>query len=137
MVRGLRKRVAQRAGLRESALTLERTTATQMVTANCRYNWPEMPGRKAIGTKTANRTKVVATMGPVIWCIDLSAASLGPQLLLLHKPLDILHHDDGVVHHQSDGQDQSEQGNGVGAESHHQHYGKRADEGNRNGQCWY
>ena len=35
-----------------------------------------MPGRKAVGTKTAYSTRVVATMGPVTWAMARLAASL-------------------------------------------------------------
>src|SRR3989344_2413449 len=39
------------------------------------------------------------------------------QVLLGHHPLDVLHHDDGVVHQQADGQDHAEHGQGVDGEA--------------------
>ena len=64
------------AGLRVRAFTEEKTTATQMVTANCRYISPEMPGNIATGTNTASNTSVVATIAPPTSFMVISTASL-------------------------------------------------------------
>ena len=64
-----------RAGLRVSALTEEMITATEMVTENCWYNLPVIPGMNATGTNTASNTSVVAITGPVTSAIALVTAS--------------------------------------------------------------
>src|SRR6202007_3111052 len=46
-----------------------------IVTANCRNSVPEMPGMKAIGTKTDRSTKVIAMIGAVICVIAFFVAS--------------------------------------------------------------
>jgi len=56
------------------------TTATHIVTANCLYSCPLMPGMKATGTKTARSTRVVATIGPVTCPMALTVAGLGLSL---------------------------------------------------------
>ena len=65
------------AGLRVNAFSEENTTATQIVTANCRYISPVIPGSIATGTNTASSTSVVAIMAPPTSCMVTSAASLG------------------------------------------------------------
>ncbi len=45
----------------------------------------------------------------------------------------VLHNDDGVVHHDADGQDQGEQGHEVDGEAQERNRGKRADNGHRHG----
>ena len=51
--------------------------ATATVTANWRNNSPEMPGMKAIGTKTDSRTSVIAMIGAVISAMARLLASAG------------------------------------------------------------
>jgi hypothetical protein len=70
-----RSRRAARAGLRESALKAEMSTETAMVTANCWYIRPVMPGMNAVGMKTADRMRAMATTGPDTCSIALMAAS--------------------------------------------------------------
>ena len=67
--------VAQSAGLNVSALMEEMTTATEIVTANCRYMRPVRPGRKPVGTNTASSTSVVAITGPVTCFMALRVAA--------------------------------------------------------------
>ena len=57
-----------------------------------------------------------------------------PKPLFFHNPLGIFNHHDGIVHHQADGQDQGEKGQGVGAESQGQQYCEAAHQGNGNGE---
>ena len=66
----------QSAGLKVKALSEEISTAKEIVTENCLYNSPVIPGIKATGTKTANSTKVVAIIGPETCSIALVTASL-------------------------------------------------------------
>ena len=75
-VRG-RSSSAQSAGLRVRALNAERSTDTAIVTANCWYIRPVIPGMKAVGTKTAARMSAIATTGPETSSIALKAASRG------------------------------------------------------------
>src|ERR1700719_4779745 len=75
-VLGLRIRAAS-AGLSDSALKADNTTETAMVTANCWYSRPVIPGMNAVGMNTADRTRAMPITGPEISSMDLSAASLG------------------------------------------------------------
>src|ERR1700681_2540968 len=75
-VLGLRINAAS-AGLNDSALKADNTTETAMVTANCWYNRPVMPGMNADGMNTADRTRAMPTTGPEISSMALSAASFG------------------------------------------------------------
>ena len=62
-----------------SALKAERITETEIVTANCWYSRPVIPGMKAVGRKTAARINAIATTGPDTWDIALSVASRGER----------------------------------------------------------
>jgi hypothetical protein len=64
---GTPRSVAQSAGLSVSALTVEKQIATDIVTANCWYTRPVMPGMKPTGTKMASSTSVVA-MTALVTC---------------------------------------------------------------------
>ncbi len=48
-----------------------------MVTANCRYISPVIPGNIATGRNTASSTRLVAMIAPPTSCMVTSAASLG------------------------------------------------------------
>ena len=104
----LAKIQAARAGVIVMALMAEMIIATEMVRANWRKNWPVMPPRKALGRSTELSTSVMARIGPVISFIALMVASRTRQALL-QPALDVLQHDDGVVHDDADGQHQPEQ----------------------------
>ena len=67
----------QSAGLSVSALKAEMSTDTAIVTANCWYMRPVMPGMNAVGTNTAARMSAIATTGPDTSSIALKAASRG------------------------------------------------------------
>ncbi len=47
--------------------------------------------------------------------------------------LDVLDHDDGVVHHDADGENEPEQRQRVDGKTHHEQHGKGADDRHRNG----
>ena len=68
---------AERAGLSVSALNAEMMTDTAIVNANCWYMRPVMPGMKAVGMNTADRTSAIPTTGPDTSSIALKAASRG------------------------------------------------------------
>ncbi len=53
----------------------EITIDTETATANCWKSWPLRPGMKATGTKTESRTRVIATIAPVISPMARRAAS--------------------------------------------------------------
>jgi pimeloyl-ACP methyl ester carboxylesterase len=57
----------------------ESRTEIAIVTANCWYRRPVMPGIKAVGTNTADRTNAIPTTGPESSCIAFRAASLGAK----------------------------------------------------------
>ena len=68
--------VAHSAGLSVSAFSVEKQIATDIVTANCWYTLPVMPGMNPTGTKIASSTSVVAITAPVTSRIVSSVASL-------------------------------------------------------------
>ena len=68
---------AASAGLRVSALNAEMSTDTAMVTANCWYICPVIPGMNAVGTNTAARMSAMATTGPDTCSMAFNAASRG------------------------------------------------------------
>src|SRR5260370_41481294 len=55
---------AQRAGLSVSETKHEMTVDAAIVTANCRKNSPEIPERKADGTKTAHNVSAIEISAP-------------------------------------------------------------------------
>src|SRR6056297_655513 len=77
--------IAHNAGDRLSALIDEITTETEIATANCWNNCPEIPGMNATGTNTDKRTSVVAAIGPVISAIaaDEACAGVSPGSLAI------------------------------------------------------
>ena len=123
---------AASAGLRVSELKAEKTVETAMVTANCRKNWPVIPPMKAQGTNTAHSTSATATTGPVTSSIALRVASRGGNPCSSQRP-DVLDDDDGVVHHDADGQHQPEQRQVVQREAQGRHDGEGADDGDGDG----
>ena len=55
------------------------------------------------------------------------------DLALLHDTLDILDHDDRIIHHNTNGQHQTQQSQRIERKAHDQHEPERADQRNRNG----
>ena len=76
-----------------------------MVTANSLNSRPRMPPMNSTGMKTAASESVMETM---VKPISPRALQRRLQRLLahLHVPDDVLQHHDGVVHHESDREDQ-------------------------------
>ena len=62
-----------------SALNAENTTDTAMVTANCWYRRPVMPGMNAVGTNTATRMSAIAMTGAETSRMAFSVASVGDR----------------------------------------------------------
>jgi hypothetical protein len=74
----------------------------------------------------------MAMIGPVSSRAPRSAASNG-RAALAQMALDVLDHDDGVVHHQPDGQHDGEQREQVQREAERLHQEDAADQGHRDG----
>ena len=104
-----------------------------MVTANCWYSRPVMPGMKAVGMKTAARMRAMAITGPVTSSIACRAASWG-VIPSFNMVLDRLHHDDRIVHHQADGQHQAKEREGVDGKSEQGKDNEGSDQRNRDRQ---
>ena len=68
---------ADNAGVSVSALKAEITIETAMVSANCWYSRPVVPGKNPTGTKTAASTSAVAMTAPVTSAIAADEASRG------------------------------------------------------------
>src|SRR6202007_176744 len=66
---------AQRAGLSVSETKHDMTVDAAIVTANWRKNSPEIPERKAEGTKTAHNVRAIEINAPPTSSIVLCAAS--------------------------------------------------------------
>src|SRR5262249_1303029 len=69
--------MADSAGLSVKALKAENRTDTAIVTANCLYNCPVMPGTNAVGINTAARISAIAITGPETSSMALMVASCG------------------------------------------------------------
>ena len=59
------KNKAHRAGVKVKAQIADRAIDTEIVMANCLYNWPVEPPIKDTGINTAASTKAIATTGPL------------------------------------------------------------------------
>ena len=57
----------------------ETDTDTTMVSANCLYSWPVVPGRNAAGMNTEHMTSTTATSEVAISSMDRSVASRGAR----------------------------------------------------------
>ena len=86
-----------------------------------------------MGTNTAHSTSTMAMTGPVTSCMALMAASRAVTRLLAHDALDVLEHDDGVVHHDADGEHHAEERERVDGVAEQQQPGERPDERHRHG----
>jgi len=67
-----------------------------------------MPGMKAVGMKTAERTSAMPTTGPEISCMALESGFLWRETIF-DVALDGFDDDDGVIDDEADGQNQAEQ----------------------------
>ena len=73
-----------------------------------------MPGMKATGTKTDNRTRVIHDGAGNLGHGFLASLRHGQLGFLVDHPLDVFHDDDGVIDHDADGEHERQQGDGVG-----------------------
>ncbi len=76
-----------RDGVIVRALMAEMQVETAMVTANWRKNWPVMPPRKQTGTNTAQSTRVIARMGPVISSIARMVAARASRPVAISRSM--------------------------------------------------
>ena len=84
-----------------------------------------------MGTNTAESTTPMPTSAPVIWSMDLRVASTGREALLAHQALHVLHHHDGVVHQQADGEHHGEHGEHVDRVAQRREHAQRAEQHHR------
>ena len=91
-----------------------------------------IPGKKAAGRKTATRARVIPITGPVSLLHRLDGGLLGWQSSF-DVVRAVLHNDDGIVHHDADGQNQCKQGHQVYGETEGRHGNESADDGDRDG----
>ncbi len=91
-----------------------------------------MPGMKAVGTKTAERTSAMPMTGP-----ETSSIALIRRIARRHAFLDVmldgLHHDDGVIDHEADREHEAEKRERVDGEAEERKEREGADERNRHG----
>ena len=77
------------------------------------------------GTKITTRLKVVAITASPISAVAARAASKGVMLLLFDEAEDVFQHDDGVVDHDADHQDQRQHGHAVEREIQRPHHRRK------------
>ena len=109
------KIMTAREGVIVTALIAEMIVDTEIVTANWRKNWPVMPpnegARHEHGAQHQGHRD--DRPGHLIHRLNGRRANVEPGR---HQSLDVLEHDDGVVHHDADRQHQAEEGDVVEAE---------------------
>ena len=113
-------------GVSVRATTPEKKIEAASVMPNSRKSLPVLPVMKASGTNTAIRVAVVAiTAKPISRAPSKEASSGGWPFL--DAPVHVLDLDDGVVHHDADGEHDGEQRQHVDrcAEEGHHHEGRR------------
>ena len=89
------------AGVSVKATMTDRITETEMVMANCRYNWPVMPPMNETGTNTAHSTRPMAITGPAD-LVHRFFRGLQRAQAMLDVVLHRLDDHDGVVHDDAD-----------------------------------
>ena len=92
-----------------------------------------MPGMKTVGRKTAARISAMATTGPATSSIAFKRGFLWRQAFL-DMMFDRFDDDDGVVHHQADGQHQAEERKGVDGKTEQRKNRECADQRHRHRQ---
>ena len=110
------QQMAASAGESVSALNSEMAMEKAMVSENCLYRIPVVPGKNDTGTKTEISTSEVAMTALETSAMATDVAVWG-SVRPRDMPLRILDYDDGVIDHQSCGQRDSEQGQRVDGEA--------------------
>ena len=100
------------AGLSESAVNADNMTEMLIVTANCWYRRPLMPGMKTVGMNTAARISASATTRAGHFVHGFHR-----RVLRIQAPLDMpfgrLNDDDCIIDNQADGEHEAEQRQGI------------------------
>lgn len=96
------RNTAQRAGVKVRAQSPDITTETAIVIANCLYIVPAKPPMKETGTKTAHRTRTIATKAPETSSIAFIEASRADNLCS-HESFYVFYDYDGVINDDSYG----------------------------------
>ena len=110
-------------GLSVSELMVDNATENDG-RANWLYSCPVMPGMNAAGTNTAISTSEVAMMGPA----RLLRGPLGVRLAVLELALDVLHHHDRIVDHQTHREHETQQRKQVDGETEPRQHREGRDE---------
>ena len=121
--------------MRVSDTTTDTTIAAVTVMANSRNRRPMMPPISSSGMNTAISEMLIDTTVKPISLAPLSAAAMGGGALL-DMAVDVLHHDDGVVDHEADGERQRHQRKIVQAEAEQIHQRGGAEQRQRHGDAW-
>ena len=103
-------------GVSVSDTNAEAKMATVTTTANSLKMRPMMPPISSTGMNTATSDTVIDMMVKPISRLPCERGLEGVKTVLLHVPIDVLQHDDGIVDHEADRQRQAEQRNIVDAE---------------------
>ncbi len=113
-------------GVRVSEMTAEMMMAKVSVQANSRSTRPIMPPMNRSGMNAAISDRLMDTMVKPIWRepVERRLQRFHPRL---HVAVAVLDHDDGVVHHEADGDRQRQQRHVIEAVigEPHQHHGAR------------
>ena len=112
------------------ALMAEMIIDAEIVSANCRKNWPVMPGMNALGknTRTKHERDGDDRPGDFVHRLDRGRFGVEP---VGDPPLDVFQHHDRVVDDDADRQHQAEQREVVQAEAQQRHDRERADQRDR------
>ena len=117
-------------GVVVSEMIMEMTMAVESVTANSRKRRPTMPPIMRMGMKTAISDMLMEKTVKPISLAPLSAAAIGLHAVF-EMAGDVLHHHDGVVHHEAGGDGERHQREVVERVAEQVHHGKGSDEGDR------
>ena len=103
-----RRNTAHNAGDSVSAFSAEISMAQLIVTANWRNMTPDRPGMNPTGTNTDSKHQRNGDDRPGDLQHRLSGClGRGKFGMLLHHPLDVFDNDDGIIHHDADGEHQA------------------------------
>ena len=114
-------------GVKVSETTAETRIVTARVTANSRKRRPTISPMNSSGISTAISETVSETMVNPI-CPAPFQRGLQRRVALLQKAIDVLDHDDGVIHHEASRNRQRHQRKIIQAVVEQVHHGKGADD---------
>ena len=128
-----RKRL-QSIGVSVTDTTPEIRIATQIVTENSRNSRPSTPPMNSTGMNTAASDSVIET---IVKPISRDPTSDAVQRIFAHLdvPVDVLEHDDRVVHDEADREDERHHRQVVEAVAQQVHHRERADDRERQRQA--